>query len=89
MRVDVSVRPVDAPGAKDTTWYTTVSGIVGDALAPPRGDVDVFGAQLQGGPGAPGNPGTPGGPGTPGNPSNGEQPGQNNGSPRPPVNPTD
>jgi len=67
MRVDVRVRPTDAPGAKDTTWYTTVSGIVGDALALPRGDMDVYGAEMTRGPGGgPGGPTPPGGgPNTP------------------------
>jgi general secretion pathway protein I len=87
MRVDVSVRPEDAPGAKDTTWYTTVSGIVGDALALPRGDMDQYGAALSPGPGGTGNP------------QNGQQqpvqkPGQgtgqnDKGTPRRPSNPTD
>lgn len=58
LRVDVSVRPSDAPGGKDSGWYTTVSGISGDALAPPRGDMDPFGIPPQ--PTGPGgaNPGT-------------------------------
>jgi len=53
LRVDVSVRPVDAPGAKDT-YYTTVSGIVGDALALPRGDMDLYGAPMDAPPGGTG-----------------------------------
>ncbi len=48
LRIDVSVRPADAPGGKNNTgWYATVSGIVGDALALPRGDMDPYGVPLQ------------------------------------------
>ncbi len=42
LRVDVSVRPSSIPGDSDQGWYTTVSGIVGDALALPRGDIDAY-----------------------------------------------
>ncbi|MEP7247890.1 MAG: type II secretion system minor pseudopilin GspI [Gammaproteobacteria bacterium] len=62
LRVDVSARPLDAPGAKDS-YYTTVSGIIGDALALPRGDADLYGAPLEAAPGGPGGP------------QNGQQPG--------------
>ena len=79
LRVDVSARPSSAPGGKDSGWYTTVSAIVGDAVAAPRGDMDPYGVPLQptgpGGPGAP-NPGT-----TPGTtPGSGQQPGSPTGS---------
>ena len=59
LRIDVSVKPTNAPGPKDTGWYTTVSGIVGDALAPPRGDMDPFGIPAQ--PSGPGGGNPPGG----------------------------
>jgi general secretion pathway protein I len=60
LRIDVSVKPTNAPGPKDSGWYTTVSGIVGDALAPPRGDMDPFGIPPQPtGPGGGNPPGTP------------------------------
>jgi general secretion pathway protein I len=78
MRVDVSARPTSAPGGKNTTWYTTVSGIVGDALALPRGDMDPYGVPTQPtGPGGQGNPNPPPGgalnsPGS--NPNNNPQP---------------
>jgi general secretion pathway protein I len=75
LRVDVSVRPKDAPGDKNTTWYTTVSAIVGDALAAPRGDMDAYAASMQTGTGGTQNPG-----GTLGGTLGGQQPG-NNGQP--------
>ncbi len=56
LRVDVSAKPADAPGGKDKSWYTTVSGISGDALALPRGDMDPFGMPVQPGPGGQGQP---------------------------------
>jgi general secretion pathway protein I len=62
MRIDVSVRPSDVGGISDRAWFTTVSGITGDALALPRGDLDPFSAAPPG----------PGGPGGPGGPRNGQ-----------------
>ena len=53
LRIDVSAKPADARLGKDV-WYTTVSAIVGDALAAPRGDMDPYGAPLQAGPGGQG-----------------------------------
>jgi general secretion pathway protein I len=41
LRIDVSVKPAEVSG--DTNWYTTISGISGDALAIPRGDIDYYG----------------------------------------------
>jgi general secretion pathway protein I len=38
IRMDVSVRPADAKGDDDHGWYVTLSGIMGDAVAAPRGD---------------------------------------------------
>ena len=81
LRVDVSVRPANAPGGKDSAWYTTVSGIVGDALAIPRGDMDPYGVPMQ--PGAPGGQG--GGAGNNNGSNNGSNNGNNNGNPPPPV----
>jgi general secretion pathway protein I len=75
MRIDVSARPSDARVGKDV-WYTTVSAIVGDALAPARGDMDAYGAPLQPGPGGQGG-GNNGG----NNGGGARQPGQN---PNPP-----
>jgi general secretion pathway protein I len=73
LRIDVSVKPTNAPGPKDSGWYTTVSGIVGDALAPPRGDMDPFGIPPQ--PTGPGGGNPPGGTPTPNpNPTPNPQP---------------
>jgi general secretion pathway protein I len=62
-RIDVSVRPAEVKGDADSGWYTTVSGIIGDAVAAPRGDTPDWGSQLlapqQGGANTPNN-GTPG-----------------------------
>ncbi len=61
MRVDVSVKPAETSG--DGNWYATVSGITGDALALPRGDIDFYARQptpAGGGPGPRGNPRVPG-----------------------------
>jgi hypothetical protein len=45
-RIDVRVRPADVQGDADSGWYTTVSGIIGDAVAAPRGDTPDWGSQL-------------------------------------------
>ena len=69
MRMDVSVRPADGatPASDERGWYVTVSGICGDAVGLPRGDLPDWGSQLLT-PGTVGNPpGTPGAnPATPG-----------------------
>jgi len=77
LRIDVSVRPSDVAGAGDRAWFTTVSGITGDALAPPNGSLDPFAQLPTGGPGGPGGrrPGV-----------NPEQPG-NGGGARQPTQP--
>jgi general secretion pathway protein I len=79
-RIDVSVRPADVKSSSDDTgWFSTMSGIYGDAVGQPRGDLPDWGSQLlmpqntpggtpgapAGGPNiiAPGSP--PAGPGTP------------------------
>ena len=70
-RIDIKVRPKDVkPDNEDSGWFTTVSGIWGDALGIPNGYQPDWGAQLPGGaPGLPGAPGTtPGTVGTPGTP---------------------
>jgi general secretion pathway protein I len=59
MRIDVSVRPKDAKGGDDSGWYTTLSGIYGDAVAPARGDLPNWGAQNLA-PGSASPVGTPG-----------------------------
>ena len=46
VRIDVSTRPADAATSdSDRGWYTTVSGIAGDAVGLPRGDLPVWGIQ--------------------------------------------
>ncbi len=46
VRMDVSVRPADAGSSdSDRGWYATLSGISGDALGLPRGDLPDWGAQ--------------------------------------------
>jgi general secretion pathway protein I len=37
VRMDVMVRPADSKAGDDKGWYTTVSGIAGDAVAAPQG----------------------------------------------------
>jgi len=62
-RIDVKVRPADVkPDDEDSGWYTTVSGIWGDAVGIPNGYQPDWGAQLPRG--APG-PSNIGGIGTP------------------------
>ncbi|HYL00038.1 MAG TPA: type II secretion system minor pseudopilin GspI [Steroidobacteraceae bacterium] len=47
VRMDVSVRPADVESADSGRgWYATLSGISGDAVALPRGDLPDWGAQL-------------------------------------------
>jgi general secretion pathway protein I len=84
LRIDVSARPSDARVGKDV-WYTTVSAIVGDALAPARGDMDPYGAPLQPGQGGGNNNGNNNGL----NGGAARQPGQNpNPTPTPNPDPT-
>ena len=56
VRLDVSVRPADVDsGDSDRGWYATLSGISGDAVGAPRGDLPDWGAQnLTAGSNAPG-----------------------------------
>jgi general secretion pathway protein I len=71
VRIDVSVRPADAATeSADRGWYATLSGIAGNAVGAPRGDLPDWGAQLLA-PGAAAEGGTPTttpgtAPGTPG-----------------------
>ena len=60
-RIDVRVRPADVKGDDEHGWYTTVSGIQGDAVGAPNGYQPLWGSQVPlGQPGAPAgtNPGT-------------------------------
>ena len=87
LRIDVSVRPSVGGAGGGNSYYTTVSGIVGDALALPRGDMDPFGAPLQPtGPGGQPNPGSTPNNGTPNNGSNNSD-NSDGDTPRPPPPP--
>jgi general secretion pathway protein I len=46
VRIDVRVRPADVKGDDNTGWYTTVSGIQGDAVGTPNGYLPNWGAQV-------------------------------------------
>jgi len=56
-RIDISVRPADLKAGDDQGWFTTVSGIQGDALGTPNPTVPLWGAQTLSG--LPGGPQTP------------------------------
>jgi len=43
IRMDVMVRPADIKADKDKGWYVTLSGIAGDAVSAPRGDIPLWG----------------------------------------------
>ena len=75
VRIDVKVRPAEIKGDDDKGWFTTVSGIQGDAVGVPSGYLPDWGAQTLPGlsptgqtPGKLGAPGTigSGGIGAPG-----------------------
>jgi general secretion pathway protein I len=82
VRIDIKVRPKDAPGDDDKGWFTTVSGIQGDAVGTPNGYQPDWGSQMLAGQGVPGQrtlgsglsgtqglgSGTPGAPGGLGSP---------------------
>ena len=103
VRMDVSVRPADIKADNDHNWYVTLSGILGDAVGSPRGDLpawDTGGLPCQNGSnGTPVNNGLQANPQNPNNNQN--QPCQNGtnnqlpngqvpppGSPTNPTNPT-
>ena len=44
-RIDVRVRPADVKGDANSGWYTTVSGIYGDAVAAPVAGSPDWGSQ--------------------------------------------
>jgi general secretion pathway protein I len=47
-RIDVSVRPAEAKGDDEHGWFTTVSGIWGDAVGTPDGWIPDWGQQGSG-----------------------------------------
>jgi general secretion pathway protein I len=46
VRIDVHVRPAEVQGDNDHSWYSTVTGIQGDAVAAPNGYLPNWGAQV-------------------------------------------
>ena len=60
VRIDVRVRPTDVKGDDNSGWFTTVSGIQGDAVGSPNGYLPDWGAQLLPGQGPQPGTGTPG-----------------------------
>jgi general secretion pathway protein I len=71
VRLDVRVRPADIKADEDKGWYVTLSGVTGDALSQPRGDMPLWGTGTT--TPVPGNGGLPGN-----NLQPGMQPGTNN-----------
>jgi general secretion pathway protein I len=43
VRMDVHVRPADIKADNEHGWYVTLSGIMGDAVGAPRGDMPLWG----------------------------------------------
>jgi general secretion pathway protein I len=43
VRMDVMVRPADVKADDKHGWYVTLSGIIGDAVSAPRGDLPLWG----------------------------------------------
>jgi len=39
LRIDVKVRPSDVIASEDNAWFASVSGVIGDAVGAPRGDL--------------------------------------------------
>ena len=44
VRMDMMVKPADSKTDDDRGWYVTLSGIMGDAVAAPRGDMPLWGS---------------------------------------------
>jgi general secretion pathway protein I len=49
VRIDVKVRPKEIGGDEDNGWFTTVSGVQGDAVGVPNGYLPDWGTQSLGG----------------------------------------
>lgn len=85
VRMDVSVRPRDVDSSdSDRGWYATLSGISGDAVGLPRGDLPDWGAQLL----TPGSNAAGGAPGTTAGATPGAAPGVSPTGPRTPAPPS-
>jgi general secretion pathway protein I len=46
VRIDVKIRPAEVKADDDNGWYTTVSGIQGDAVGAPNGYLPDWGSQI-------------------------------------------
>lgn len=56
VRMDVMVRPAEVKADDKHGWYVTLSGIIGDAVSAPRGDLPLWGTgTTTPGPGQPGS----------------------------------
>jgi len=75
-RIDISVRPAEVKAGEDNGWFTTVSGIWGDAVGTPNGFQPDWGTQTFGG--LPASPGIPGGAQAPPTPGTVPPPGAQN-----------
>jgi general secretion pathway protein I len=42
LRIDVKVRPSDVTATQDNAWYADVSGVFGNAVGQPRGDLPTW-----------------------------------------------
>jgi general secretion pathway protein I len=56
VRIDIKVRPKEVEGGDDNGWYTTVTGIQGDAVGTPNGFQPNWGVQSPFGQGGVGQP---------------------------------
>lgn len=88
LRIDVKVRPSEVNASADNAWFADVTGVVGDAVGAPRGDLPSWNI-------TPGSSGTPNEPGAPGAQLNPQNPTPTNpplpttpGAPVTPFNPT-
>jgi general secretion pathway protein I len=70
LRIDVRVRPAEIPATEKGAWYTTTSGVTGDAVAQPVGDIPELHMPVPG----QDSPQEPGGSPTPGKQPPGAQP---------------
>jgi len=68
VRIDIKVRPADVKADEDNGWFTTVSGVQGDAVGIPNGYLPDWGSQTLPGltPTGTGTRSTPAGLGAPG-----------------------
>ena len=48
VRIEVKVRPADVKAGEDDGWFTSVSGMAGDAVATPVGTTPLWGSGSQG-----------------------------------------